>query len=174
MATRCGRVDPGVIFHLHRQYGMGFEAIEATLYRDSGLKGISGISGDMRELLASAQPRAAQAVDVFVDRCVGGIGEMTAKAGGIDALVFSGGIGAHAPAIRARIGARLAFLGIDIDDAANDAGAERISSAPSRIPVYALQTDEQLVMARHALALTQVNASPPRSARLVMSIRRAP
>ena len=158
MSTRCGRLDPGVIFHLHREYGLSFEAIEATLYSDSGLKGISGFSGDMRELIASSHARAGEAVDVFVDRCVGAIGEMTAKAGGIDALVFSGGIGTHAAPIRARVCRRLAFLGMAIDEGANVVRAETISSPFSRIPVFVFESDEQIVMARHAFALTQVNA----------------
>jgi len=158
MSTRCGHLDPGVIFHLHREYGLSFEAIEATLYNDSGLKGISGFSGDMRELLASSNASAAEAVDVFVDRCVGAIGAMTAKAGGIDALVFSGGIGAHAAPVRARICRQLAFLGMAIDEDANTGGAEIVSTSHSRIPVFVFETDEQIVMAKQALALTQVNA----------------
>lgn len=153
MATRCGQIDPGVVFHLHRQFGLGFEQIEHLLYYDSGLKGVSGISGDMRDLLGNDSPAARDAIALFVDHCVGAIGAMAAKLGGIDALVFSGGIGAHAPAVRAAIGERLELFGVDVDAGANASSLGNVASSASRIPVFAIETDEQLVLARHAWAV---------------------
>jgi len=153
MATRCGEIDPGAIFYLQRRYGLGFEAIEHMLYHDSGLKGVSGISGDMRELLASGHTEARQAVDLFAYRCTGAIGAMAALLGGIDALVFSGGIGAHAPALRESICAQLEFLGIAVDSGANARNEECVSRTGSRAPVFALETDEEIVIARHCREL---------------------
>jgi len=153
MATRCGQIDPGVIFHLHREYGLDFDAIENLLFKDCGLQGMSGVSNDMRALLADDGVEARQAVDVFVHRCAQAIGAMAATLGGIDALVFSGGIGAHAAALRAGICARLSFLGVELDASANARGSECISSAPAVVPVYALATDEEAVIAESALTL---------------------
>ena len=153
MGTRCGAIDPGVIFHLHRQFGLDFEQIEHLLYCESGLKGVSAIGADMRDLLASPEVAARQAVDLFVHHCVGAIGALTAVLGGIDALVFSGGIGARAPAVRAEICARLEFLGIVADAQANAGNGERISAAASKVDVFALATDEEIVIARHCRAV---------------------
>jgi acetate kinase len=158
MATRCGQIDPGVIFHLHRQFGLGFEQIEHMLYYDSGLKGVSGISGDVRELLGGDSPAAREAIEVFVDHCVGEIGAMAAKLGGIDALVFSGGIGAHAPGIRMAIGERLGLFGVGIDSHANASALANVASSASRIPVFAIETDEQLMLARHAWTFAAPNS----------------
>jgi acetate kinase len=152
MSTRSGAIDPGVIFHLHRQYGMSFDEIEHLLYYDSGLKGVSGIGGDMRALLARDDASARQAVALFTRHCVQEIGAMIAVLGGIDALVFSGGIGAHAAPVRAAICAQFAFFGIGLDAAANAANAGRISNAGSRVAVFAWPTDEELVIARHCAA----------------------
>jgi len=151
MATRCGEIDPGVIFHLQRAHGMSVADIERLMYHDSGLRGMSGIGGDLRALLADAGVAARQAIDVFVQRCTQAIGAMAATLGGVDALVFSGGIGAHAPAVRAMICAPLGFLGIELDAAANAHNADAIGAA--HVPVYALVTDEERVLAQHALAL---------------------
>ena len=156
MGTRCGAIDPGVIFHLHRQFGLDFEQIEHLLYYESGLKGVSAIGADMRDLLASPEVAARQAVDLFVHHCVGAIGALTAVLGGIDALVFSGGIGARAPAIRAEICARLEFLGVVVDAQANAGDGERISAAASKVDVFALATDEEIVIARHCRAVLGV------------------
>jgi len=156
MGTRCGAIDPGVIFHLHRQFGLDFEQIEHLLYYESGLKGVSAIGADMRDLLASPEVAARQAVDLFVHHCVGAIGALTAVLGGIDALVFSGGIGARAPAIRAEICARLEFLGIVADAQANAGNGEHISTAASKVDVFALATDEEIVIARHCRAVLGV------------------
>jgi acetate kinase len=153
MGTRCGAIDPAVIFHLHRQYGLGFEQIEHMLYYDSGLKGVSGISADMRDLRANQSILAHQAIDLLVYRCVSAIGGLTATLGGIDALVFSGGIGWRSPEIRAAICAQLEFFGVFVDAQANAANNQRISSTTSRIPVFALATDEEIVIARHCRAL---------------------
>ncbi len=149
MATRSGAIDPGVIFHLHRRYGMNFDEIETMLYRDSGLKGVSGISGDVRELLASDAHAAREAIDLFVHRCTSAIGGMAAILGGMDALAFSGGIGANAPAIRAAICARLECFGVRIAPASNNTNAECIARPSSRVRVFALATDEEYVIARH-------------------------
>lgn len=149
MATRSGALDPGVIFHLHRQYGLSLDDIEHLLYNESGLKGMSGISADMRALLASSRHEAKQAIDVFVQRCVEATGSMSASLGGLDALVFSGGIGAHAAAIRAAICDRLGCFGVVLDPARNAVDEERISADLSRVPVFALVTDEEGVIARH-------------------------
>jgi acetate kinase len=159
MATRCGALDPGVVFHLHRQHGMDFESIERLLYYDSGLKGVSGTSGDMRALLADPSPAAREAVALFVHACVREIGALAALLGGIDALVFSGGIGAHAPAVRAAICARLGLFGVALDGAANEAGSARISAAASRVDAYAWTTDEECVIARHCAQILDSAAS---------------
>jgi len=153
MGTRCGAIDPGVIFHLHRQYALGFDEIEHLLYHDSGMKGVSGISADMRNLVGDTTIQARQAVDLFVHHCVSAIGAFAAVLGGIDVLVFSGGIGAHSPEIRAAICAQLEVFGICVDAQANAANSECISSQNSRLPVYGLLTDEELVIARHCRAL---------------------
>ncbi|HZP66652.1 MAG TPA: acetate/propionate family kinase [Rudaea sp.] len=157
MATRCGAIDPGAIFHLHRAHGLGFDEIEHVLYYESGLKGISGTSGDMRRLLADASAPAHEAVELYAYRCAGAIGAMTAALGGIDALVFSGGIGAYAARVRAMVTASLDFLGVTIDAGANAANASRISTQASKVPVFALPTDEELMIARHTRRLLDTN-----------------
>jgi len=154
MATRSGTIDPGVIFHLQRQYGLGFDAIEHLLYDDSGLKGVSGRSGDMRELLDAGDAASNEAVALFVQRCVREIGAMVAVLGGVDALVFSGGIGAHAAPVRTAICARLGAFGVVLDAAGNQDGAGRISAPASAVPVYAWATDEEAVIAAHCAAWT--------------------
>ncbi len=152
MATRCGAIDPGVIFHLHRSHALSFGEIEHLLYYDSGVKGVSGISSDMRDLLASPALTAQQAIDLFVHQCVRAIGALAAVLGGMDALVFSGGIGARAPHIRAAICERLGFLGVALDSAGNDANAQCLSGeAPTK--VFAITTDEEIVIARHCQSL---------------------
>lgn len=153
MSTRSGAIDPGVIFHLHRQHGMSFDEIEHLLYYDSGLKGVSGSSGDMRVLLAHEEAAAEQAVSVFARRCVREIGAMIAVLGGLDVLVFSGGIGAHAAQVRAAICAPLDCFGVRLDDALNGANAACISDASARVPVFAWQTDEEAMIAQHCAAL---------------------
>ena len=153
MGTRCGALDPGVVLHLIRAYGMDANAIEAMLYHDCGLKGVSGISNDMRDLLASDDPRAAQAVDLFVWHIARELGALAAVLGGLDALVFTAGIGERSPEIRQRVCARAGWLGIALDEAANRAGGPRISDLGSRVAVFAIPTDEEQMIARHTLAV---------------------
>lgn len=149
MGTRPGQLDPGVVLYLLEQKGMSPGAVQDFLYRECGLKGLSGISNDMRELEASADPRAAKAVDYFVHRIALATGMLAAALQGLDAFVFTAGIGENSPSLRARVCARLAWLGIALDDAANRNGDTLISAPSSRIPVYVLQTDEEAMIARH-------------------------
>ena len=151
MGTRCGALDPGVVLYLNRAHGMDADAIERLLYHDCGLKGVSGISNDMRDLLASDDPRATQAIDLFVYRICRELGALTAALGGLNGLVFTAGIGERSPEIRARVCERAAWLGIEIDLAANLAGGPRISTSASRVAVYAIPTDEEQMIARHTL-----------------------
>jgi acetate kinase len=149
MGTRCGAIDPGVLLYLIDQHGMSARALEHLLYQQSGLLGVSGVSSDMRELLASTDPRAGEAVDLFVYRISRELGSMAAALGGLDALVFTGGIGEHAPAIRARVSYAAAWLGLELDPAANSAGRPRISTASSSVAAWVVPTDEELIIARH-------------------------
>jgi len=153
MGTRCGALDPGVVLHLIRAHGMDADAIERLLYHDCGLKGVSGVSNDMRTLLASADPHAAQAVALFVYRIGRELGALAAVLGGLDGLVFTAGIGERSPEIRQKVCERAAWLGIALDPAANRAGGPRLSAAGSAVPVYAIPTDEELMIARHTLAV---------------------
>jgi acetate kinase len=153
MGTRSGALDPGVVLHLIRAYRMDADAIEAMLYHDCGLKGVSGISNDMRNLLASDDPHAAQAIELFVWHIAKQLGALSAVLGGLDAFVFTAGIGERSPDIRQRVCARLGWLGIALDEAANRAGGPRISTAGSKVAVFAIPTDEELMIARHTLAM---------------------
>ncbi len=153
MATRPGQMDPGVVLYLIDQKGMSSGEVTDLLYRNSGLKGLSGISGDMRELLASDDPRAALAIDHFVHRCSLNAGMLAAALGGLDAIVFTAGVGENSAPVRARIAERLAWLGVEYDPAANEAGAISISKATSRVLLHVLPTDEELMIARHTFAL---------------------
>jgi acetate kinase len=151
MGTRGGQIDPGVILYLLDR-GMGVPELTDLLYRQSGMLGLSGISHDMRTLLESDAPEAAQALDYYIERLRREIGAMAATLGGIDALVFCGGVGENAGAIRARAVAGLGFLGLEIDNSANDAGARDIGSGAAGILV--IRTDEEQVIARAAAALS--------------------
>jgi acetate kinase len=153
MGTRCGALDPGVVLHLMRAYGMDADAIERMLYHDCGLKGVSGISNDMRTLLASNDPRARQAIDLFVWRICRELGALAGVQGGLDGLVFTAGIGERSHEIRERVCERTTWLGIELDRAANRAGGPRISADASRVAVYAIPTDEEQMIARHTLAV---------------------
>jgi acetate kinase len=153
MSTRCGALDPGVILYLLRQGGLGVEAIEDLLYRRSGLLALSGLTGDLRELLASASPAAQEAVEIFVASIVREIGALTARLGGLDALVFSAGIGEHAPEIRRRVCEQLAWLGLRLDGPANAAGAVKISLSASAVSVWVIPTDEEHTLADGARAV---------------------
>ena len=151
MGTRPGQLDPGVVLHLLRD--MSAQAVSDLLYHRSGLKGLSGISNDMRELLESEDPRASFAIDHFVHRCTLNAGMLAAALGGLDAFVFTAGIGENAAPIRARISEGLAWLGAQLDPAANDADASVISKAGSRVALHVMPTDEELMIARHTLAI---------------------
>jgi acetate kinase len=149
MGTRCGSLDPGVVLYLMDELGMDARAIEDLIYKQSGLLGVSGISSDMRALLASESERARFAVELFTYRCGREIGSLAAAAGGIDALVFTAGIGEHAPSIRERVCRDAAWLGVELDPAANQAGEPRISAAGSKVPVWVIPTNEEVMIARH-------------------------
>jgi acetate kinase len=153
MGTRPGQLDPGVVLYLIDQKGMTAKEVTNLLYKDSGLKGLSGISNDMRDLLASDDPRAAFAIDHFTYRSALNIGMLTAALEGLDAIVFTAGVGENAPAIRARIAARLGWLGARLDPEANEAGRQVISAPESKIALHVIPTDEELMIARHTLAL---------------------
>jgi acetate kinase len=153
MGTRPGQLDPGVILHLIGEKGMTAAEVTRLLYNGSGLKGLSGVSNDMRDLLASDDPGAAFAIDHFVHRCALHAGSFAAALGGLDAFVFTAGIGEHSAEIRARIVERLGWLGAELDAGANEAGATRISTPDSRVALLVVPTDEELMIARHTLAL---------------------
>lgn len=152
MGTRCGALDPGIILHLMRQ-GMSAAALEDLLYSRSGLLGVSEISSDMRTLLASPDPRAREAIDLFVSRIVREIGALAAMLGGLDGLVFTGGIGENAAEIRRLVSARLTWLGLSLDAAANMAHQPLISMSTSGVAAWVIPTDEELVIARQTISL---------------------
>jgi acetate kinase len=157
MGTRPGQLDAGVILHLLTSKGMTADAIQHLLYHDCGLKGLSGISNDVRDLLASDDPRAMLALDYFIYRSSLAIGSLAAALEGLDALVFTAGIGENAPAIRARICRKARWLGIELDEVANAAapaaGARLISTGASRVRVYVISTDEERMIAHHTLEI---------------------
>ena len=153
MGTRCGAVDPGVILYLMDERKLDARAIERLIYNESGLLGMSGISSDMRTLLGSADSRAKLAVDVYLYRIRRELGSLAAALGGIDALVFTAGIGENAPAIRERVCRDGAWLGIELDAAANRAGGPRISAPTSRVSVWVIPTNEELMIGRHTRRL---------------------
>jgi len=151
MGTRPGQIDPGVLLYLIQQKGMDAGTVQELLYHDCGLKGISGVSNDMRELLASAIPGAALAVDYFVYRVALQTGMLASALGGLDAFVFTAGVGENSPMIRARISEKLGWLGAELDSAANGAAGTVISTPKSRVAIYVVPTDEELMIARHTL-----------------------
>ena len=153
MGTRAGNIDPGILLYLMDNRGMDSKALTRLLYKESGLLGVSGISQDMRELLSSDRPEAEEAVEIFCYRIQREIGSLAAALGGLDALVFTGGIGEHAASVRERICRGSAWLGIDLDPAANAAGTAVISTPESRTRVLVLATNEEWMIARHAAAL---------------------
>jgi acetate kinase len=153
MATRCGALDPGVILLLLRERGMDPDRIEDLLYHHSGLLGVSAVSSDMRELLASRDPCAEEAVDLFVYRIARELGALAATLGGLDGLVFTAGIGEHAAEIRRRVCERSRWLGIVLDSDANGRGDECISASASRVSVWTIPTDEERTIARQTIAV---------------------
>jgi acetate kinase len=153
MGTRCGQIDPGVILYLIAEKGMSASEVQDLLYRECGLKGLSGISNDVRELLESDDRRATFALDYFVYRAGLYAGTMAASLGGLDAFVFTAGIGENSAVVRARIAEKLAWLGAELDPVANEARKLLVSSAASRVALLAVPTDEELMIARHTLEL---------------------
>ena len=153
MGTRPGQLDPGVVLHLITDRGMTAAQVQDLLYHQSGLKGLSGVSNDMRELEASADPRSAFAIDYFVYRVGLHTGMLVAALGGLDAFVFTAGIGENSASMRARIAEKLAWLGAELDPAANATGKMLVSRQGSRLAMYVLPTNEELMIARHTLAL---------------------
>jgi len=149
MGTRCGNIDPGVVLYLMDELGMDARAIEKLIYQQSGLLGVSGVSSDMRTLLASREPRARLAVDLFVYRIGRELGSLAAALGGLDALVFTGGIGERSAEIRERVCRDARWLGIEPDPAANLAGGPRVSTPASGVAAWAIPTNEELMIARH-------------------------
>jgi acetate kinase len=153
MGTRTGAIDPGVLLYLIDEKGMGSAELTRLLYKESGLLGVSGISQDMRTLLASDQPEAAEAIDLYCYRIVREIGSLATAIGGLDALVFTGGIGEHAAEIRHRVCESLGWLGAELDGTANSADAIRISTAASKLDLLVLPTNEEWMIAHHAQTL---------------------
>ena len=151
MGTRCGNLDPGVLLYLMDRHSMDARALEKLLYHQSGLLGVSGISNDMRTLLASDDPRAQEAIELFVYRAGCEIGSLAAALGGLDALVFTGGIGEHSAVIRAKVCHQAAWLGLELDDSANEVTTTRISTLDSNLSAWIIPTDENLMIARHTL-----------------------
>lgn len=158
MSRRCGDLDPGVVLYLMQEKGMSADAVSDLLYQSSGLLGVSGVSDDMKALLVSEQPHAAEAVSLFVYRIGRELGSLVAALGGLDALVFTAGIGEHAPEIRRRVCTDASWLGVELDEAANAAGGPRITTAASRTSAWVIPTDEDLMIARHTWTLTSPGA----------------
>jgi acetate kinase len=148
MGTRPGALDPGVVLYLFQGLGFSAKAVETILYKESGLRGISGISNDMRDLIDNPEPDARLAVDYFVYRAAKDIGALAAVLGGIDGLVFTAGIGENSPEIRRRVCDASRWLGIDLDENANTHGGPRISRADSRVSAWVIPTNEELMIAR--------------------------
>ena len=155
MGTRCGQIDPGVLLYLMDEEGFDTGRLTDLLYRESGLKGLSGLGSDMRTLLASDSDAARRAVDYYVDRIARGVAEMAAAIGGIDALVFTAGIGEHAAPVRAAVLVRLGFLGFRLDRAANDGHGPRLTTTDSGPSAWAIPTDEERMIARHTRDLLE-------------------
>jgi acetate kinase len=153
MGTRPGALDPGIVLYLFQALGLSVKQVEDVIYKKSGLLGISGISNDMRDLLGRSEPDARLAVDYFVYRAAKEIGALAATVGGLDALVFTAGIGENSAEIRKRISEASAWLGIELDDAANAGKGPRISKPGSRVSVWVIPTNEELMIARHTGAL---------------------
>ncbi|MBK6452637.1 MAG: acetate/propionate family kinase [Proteobacteria bacterium] len=161
MGTRPGALDPGVVLYLFQGLGMSAKEVETVLYKRSGLLGISGISNDMRDLLASDAASARLAIDYFVYRAAREIGALTAVLGGLDAIVFTAGIGEHSAVVRRKICEASAWLGLQLDRAANDAHATCISSANSKVSAWMIPTNEELMIARHTGRLLGLAGASP-------------
>jgi acetate kinase len=155
MGTRCGAIDPGVLLYLMNQHGLDVPAIEQLLTHESGLLGVSGISSDMRTLLEKekSDARAAEAIDLFVYRISRELGSMAAALGGLDAVVFTGGIGENAPSIRARVCRAASWLGVELDAVTNDQGGPQISQSASQVSVWVIPTNEEFMIAQYTKKL---------------------
>ncbi len=160
MATRCGSIDPGAVLQLILREGLPAAAVERLLARESGLLGVSGESGDMRVLLASADPAAAEAVELFCYQAARETGSLVAALGGLDAIVFTAGIGEHSPVIRRRIAERLGWLGLELAQEANDRDGPRLTAAGSRVAGWVIPTDEEGVIAAHAAGVWRKAGQP--------------
>ena len=156
MGTRCGAIDPGVLIYLMDVYGMDARALEDLIYKRSGLLGVSGVTSDMRGLRASREPAAAEAIALFVYRVVREMGSLAAALGGVDGIVFTGGIGEHDAQARADIAAGCGWLGVELDAARNAESAQEISTDASRVRVLVVPTDEERIVARHTAALLRL------------------
>ncbi len=161
MGTRCGALDPGVILYLLQEKGMDAGSVGDLLYRRSGLLGVSGISQDMRVLLESRSGAASEAVELFVYRAARELGSLAAALGGLDGLVFSGGIGEHSPEIRSRICAQAEWLGVALNESENSKGSRTISAASSEVTVVTIPTNEEAVIAGHTAQLLAAHLSIP-------------
>ena len=155
MGTRSGSLDPGVMLYLMDELAMDARAIEKLIYQQSGLLGVSGTSSDMRTLQASADPAAKAAIDLFIYRIGRELGSLAAALRGLDAIVFTGGIGEHSASVRERVCRDAAWLGVDLDRRANEANGPRLSTAASRVAAWAIPTDEELMIARHTRHLLE-------------------
>jgi acetate kinase len=153
MGTRCGSIDAGVLLYLMKNYAMDYHALTHLLYRESGLLGVSGISSDMRDLLASDSEHAKLAVDLYIYRIAQWIGTLSMELNGLDGLVFTAGIGENSSYIREEIGKKARWLGVKIDPEKNQANAIEISTKDSKIGVYVIPTDEEITIAKHTLKL---------------------
>jgi acetate kinase len=160
MGTRPGQIDPGVVLYLITEKGMSAPNVQSFLYRDCGLKGLSGVSNDMRELEASGDANAKLAIDYFVYRIGLNAGMLAAALQGLDAFIFTAGIGENSVSIRARVAELLGWLGVALDPAENARHARLISRSDSRVPVYVVPTDEELMIAQHTLSLLMNKPSP--------------
>ena len=153
MGTRCGPIDPGLVLHIMDSKGFGVKEMTHLLYKESGLLGVSGLSQDMRTLVASDKPEAKEAIELFCYRIVRELGSLAAAAGGLDAVVFTGGIGEHNPGLRSNICKQASWQGITLDEEANKSGEHRISAADSAVDVFVIPTNEEWMIARHTQAL---------------------
>jgi len=158
MGTRCGNLDPGVVLYLMDELGMDARAIEKLLYQQSGLLGMSGISSDMRTLQESDDPAAKSAIDMFVYRIGRELGSLAGALGGLDAIVFTAGIGENSAMLRERVCRDASWLGVALDPEANAGGGPRISTTASRVSAWVVPTNEELMIARHTLELLAASA----------------
>ena len=161
MGTRCGTIDPGVLFYLMNHYGLDAHAVERLLTHESGLLGVSGISSDIRTLLVreATDAHAAEVIELFVYRISREIGSLAAVLGGLDALVFTGGIGEHAAPIRARVCRAASWLGLELDESTNNAGGPCISLATSRVSAWVIPTNEELMIAQQTLNILECGSA---------------